>query len=552
MSRCAVVTAGHLSRDHIAAVEGRQGTVTVERRCADVAEVVAVVRAGWADAALLIGSTEEVTATLLEQLRPADVTVVVISDVASERRRLGRLGVCALPDEVETDTLLGALRGTLELPDPEQEPSVAETDEETDLEADLEADLDAGSELGTETVPEPVDDGSGTARDAAPTASAPGASEVVTDLPSEPLPTTEAPERRGETERSRGAAASEASQDAEGPDGPDGPDGSAESDDEVRPSADGSDEEVDESRPRGILTVWGAHGSPGRTTLAVNLAAELAADGDRVLLVDADTVASSAAAHLGLLEESAGLAQACRQAELGRLTPHRLSRCATAVDVAGGRLHLLTGIPRAERWRELREHGLREVLRLAREEYEVVVVDVASPIEHDEELTYDTQAPQRHSAGLTALRCSDRVLAVGAADPVGFTRLVRALEDYGLSVPEAPRPTVVVNRMRREVVGRDPERHLHQAWRHFGTDRPIDHMLPWDPEACDGALRYGRALGEVAPDSPLRRGVAEIAGMPSPRPSGLWGRMSAAVSGTLPHPRGGGLRGAVGRRSARR
>src|SRR5699024_10200286 len=45
----------------------------------------------------------------------------------------------------------------------------------------------------------------------------------------------------------------------------------------------------------GITTVWGAAGSPGRTTVAVNIAAELAISGARTLLIDADTYASSVA-----------------------------------------------------------------------------------------------------------------------------------------------------------------------------------------------------------------------------------------------------------------
>ncbi|MDO5492578.1 MAG: AAA family ATPase [Nesterenkonia sp.] len=509
MSRCAVVTAGRLRTDHIAAVEGRQGAVTVERRCADLAEVVAVARAGWADAALLIGATEDLTGSLVEELRRAEVTIVVVSDVAGERGRLLRLGVCALPDEVDTDTLLAALRGDLELPEPPAESAESGVDLGAEVRVDgrvVETEAEAAAEAASRDEEDTAADGGTDAASDAPDDVSGPDDEIMSD------------------EEHRSA-------DEHGPD-----DGPAPDDEAVEPGG------SQDARPRGVLTVWGAHGSPGRTTLAVNIAAELAAEGSRVLLIDADTVASSAAAHLGLLEESAGLAQACRQAELGRLTPRRLRRCATAVDVAGGRFHLLTGIPRAERWRELREHGLREVLQTARQEYDVAVVDIASPLEQDEELTFDTQAPQRHAAGLTALRCSDRVLAVGAADPVGFTRLVRALEDYGLSVPEAPHPQVVVNQVRREVVGRDPEQHLHQAWRRFGPDRPIDRLLPWDREACDGALRHGRALSEAAPHSTLRDGIAELAGLPSPRPQGLWGRLSETLSEALPGTRVGGRR----------
>ncbi|BCW49074.1 hypothetical protein StoSoilB13_14160 [Arthrobacter sp. StoSoilB13] len=58
-----------------------------------------------------------------------------------------------------------------------------------------------------------------------------------------------------------------------------------------------------------VIAVWGPTGAPGRTLVAVNMAAELAAEGKSVILVDADSYGASVSAMLGLLEESAGLAQ---------------------------------------------------------------------------------------------------------------------------------------------------------------------------------------------------------------------------------------------------
>ena len=68
-----------------------------------------------------------------------------------------------------------------------------------------------------------------------------------------------------------------------------------------------------------IIAVWGPAGSPGRTLVAANMAGELAAEGKSVLLVDADSYGASVAAVLGLLDEAAGLAQACRLADQGLL-----------------------------------------------------------------------------------------------------------------------------------------------------------------------------------------------------------------------------------------
>ena len=62
----------------------------------------------------------------------------------------------------------------------------------------------------------------------------------------------------------------------------------------------------------------GSAGAPGRTTVAVNLAAELARLGQPTVLVDADTYGGCVAQSLSLLDEAPGLAAATRSAGLGR------------------------------------------------------------------------------------------------------------------------------------------------------------------------------------------------------------------------------------------
>ena len=68
-----------------------------------------------------------------------------------------------------------------------------------------------------------------------------------------------------------------------------------------------------------VIAVWGPAGAPGRTTLAAGLAVEAAAAGLPALLVDADVYGGVLASAFGLLDESPGLAGACRQAANGRL-----------------------------------------------------------------------------------------------------------------------------------------------------------------------------------------------------------------------------------------
>ncbi len=262
-----------------------------------------------------------------------------------------------------------------------------------------------------------------------------------------------------------------------------------------------------------VVAVWGPTGAPGRTTIAVNFAAELAATGESVLLLDADTYGASVAASLGLLEESAGLAQACRLAGQGPLTPSNLERALCTVFVAGHPLQVLTGLTRPERWPELRPAALEAVIGWARQSAGTTVIDCGFCLEADEELSFDTPAPRRNGAALRSLELADTILAVGAADAIGVPRLVRALSNLSDVIPTVA-PRVVLNKVRRSAVGRSPERQLREAWDRFGPPHPIAAFLPADPQAVDEALLGGSALLECCPQSELRMAIASLAGVP--------------------------------------
>lgn len=261
-------------------------------------------------------------------------------------------------------------------------------------------------------------------------------------------------------------------------------------------------------RPGRLVAVWGAPGAPGRTTVAVSLAAELAALGERVLLVDADTWAASTAQVLGLLDETAGVAAACRAAAAGTLTPGRLLQLAPE---ALPRVSVLTGLPRAERWHELGAAALEELWSTCRSAAPWTVVDCAAPLEQDEELVLDTAAPRRNAATTTALATADEVLVVGQADPVGLQRLVRALGDLAEAQPDAvERRRTVVTKVRSAAVGHGPAARVQEALARYAGVRDAV-LVPDDRAACDTALLTGRTLRESAPGSPARAALAALA-----------------------------------------
>ena len=265
-----------------------------------------------------------------------------------------------------------------------------------------------------------------------------------------------------------------------------------------------------------IIAVWGPAGAPGRTLVAANIAGELAAEGHSVLLVDADSYGASVAALLGLLDEAAGLAQACRLADQGLLDAEALLRIATTVPTKAGALRVLTGITRADRWTELRAAALTLVLERAREIADVTVVDTGFCLEADDELGFDSGAPRRNAATLRSLELADTVFAVGAADSIGVPRLVRGLAELRTAVPQAA-PQVVLNKVRTSAVGRSPERQLRAAWERYGPSAPLSAFLPSDPAASDAALLSGALLLESAPESELRHAIAILVCAPAQR-----------------------------------
>ena len=258
-------------------------------------------------------------------------------------------------------------------------------------------------------------------------------------------------------------------------------------------------------RPTPVTVVWGPTGAPGRTTVAVTLAAHLGGAGVRTLLVDLDTWGASVAQVLGLVDEAPGVAAAARASEQGTLDVAGLARLAPEV-VPG--LRVLTGIPKAERWPELRAAAVEDVLRLARGVVDHVVVDAGFAVEDDEELSYDTAAPRRNAATLTALEAADQLVVVGAADPVGLQRLVRAVQD--VHVLPSPRPLVVVNKVRATVAGPRPRRAIAEVLARFAGMESV-RFLPWAPAECDAALLAGRVLTETAPHAELTTALRDLA-----------------------------------------
>ncbi|MCU1513190.1 MAG: regulator [Microbacteriaceae bacterium] len=257
-----------------------------------------------------------------------------------------------------------------------------------------------------------------------------------------------------------------------------------------------------------VIAVWGPAGSPGRTTLAIAIASELAALGHSVALCDVDTYSGSVAPALGLLDEAPGFAAACRLAGAGGLTRAELERIAERYTSRHGSFRVLTGIGRPDRWPELSADRVSTTIRECRSWVDYTVIDTGASLESDEEISSDLFAPRRNAATRAALADADLVIAVGSADPVGLSRFLRAYVDL-VELLGSRQPTVVMNRIRAGSIGLNPTAQVRQSlWRFAGIDDPV--LVPHDLAALDAAVLGGTTLLDVAAKSAARVAIRAL------------------------------------------
>jgi len=261
--------------------------------------------------------------------------------------------------------------------------------------------------------------------------------------------------------------------------------------------------------PGRAFVVWGPAGAPGRTTVAVALAATLARRGQRTTLVDADPYGGSVAQQLGVLDEVSGLLSAARLTGDGALE----ARLDTVQRRLGDRLTVVTGLPRADRWVEVRIGVVEHLVEVAGS-LGHVVVDTGFSLEDDPPGDLVAR-PGRNQLTLGALEVADEVLVVGTADPIGLSRLARGLVDLREQRPCAP-VRVVVNRM-RPTLGWS-ERDITGMVEGFARLAGV-HFLPDDREAADRALTTGTSVVEAG-ESELAKGLTALteAVVPPPAP----------------------------------
>ncbi len=251
-----------------------------------------------------------------------------------------------------------------------------------------------------------------------------------------------------------------------------------------------------------MVAVWGGAGAPGRTTVAVQLAVEAARADIGVLLIDGDSWSASVAQLLAL-DESPSVTQAARLAGEGWTDPLE-----TCLQQGPGGSAVLSGLARAELWPEVRERAWTSVLDAARAARPLVIVDLAAPIEEDEELAFDRVPYRRNLMTVGALAAADEILLVISGDPVGLRRGIVAYRTLADATPELIRKvSVVVNRAPQAARRVQDCSSQLSEW----TGNPPIAFLPGEP-SFDRVVWEGRPLRSVAPRSPWLRELHGLVG----------------------------------------
>lgn len=227
------------------------------------------------------------------------------------------------------------------------------------------------------------------------------------------------------------------------------------------------------------IAVTSPHGSTGKTTVAINMALELAAEKFTVLLIDADLEGPSVANYFCLAELPAGLTGSIRIASQHRFDQAQLERL--SVQAPKTSLAILPGVI-SEQPLELTSEIVKDILETAKASFDFVVLDLG-PLKPN---------PNKDVFDLTReiVSIANQVVLVAAADPIGIYRLLR-LEPTILAITESPK--LVINRLRNSVIAQ-AKSEIKTTLAGLGTIE-VAAFLPDDQVHVDQATRLGMSGG---------------------------------------------------------
>jgi MinD-like ATPase involved in chromosome partitioning or flagellar assembly len=253
--------------------------------------------------------------------------------------------------------------------------------------------------------------------------------------------------------------------------------------------------------PKGkLIAVWGPKGAPGRTSIAIELASELAATDPYTLLVDGDPYGGDILQLLGILDELPTTIWAARMAAKEELDAARLALDLRRVGKSGP--VLLPGLARAELWPELSDYGWRQLLTMARASFNFTVCDVGFCLE-PERASY-VGGEGRNMVPRATLAEADRVVAVCRADPTGIKNFLWAYEQLD-ELGVADGAVIVANK-----VHDGEQREVAELLRRHVAKRPLSYV-PDRPQEFAASVRAGCSVHDLFPGSDVGSALRSLA-----------------------------------------
>lgn len=243
------------------------------------------------------------------------------------------------------------------------------------------------------------------------------------------------------------------------------------------------------------LSFGATPGSPGATSLAINVAFELALAKHKVCVLDFDFHSPNLLATLAQESITAGLMGAKRLLSQQRLTGDELNRFLMVLNFDGTKVSVLPGLGSpAKETTPLDVDSATALIALAKSQFDYVLIDVG-------DLTRNLE----FSEGI--LKSVDLSFLICAGDPIGVRRflwLKQRLDETALESAQ-----LIVNRVRESVLGSNPKRQLADTlWRLANTE--VCAFLPNDSLAFDQALLDGLPIQLLKKASPARHAVAML------------------------------------------
>lgn len=249
-----------------------------------------------------------------------------------------------------------------------------------------------------------------------------------------------------------------------------------------------------------VIAITSPWGSPGRTTIAVNLASAFAARGGNPLVVDGDIWGASVKQYLGLDPDGLGIAAAIRSVERGTFDLESLTQLCEQHE----RMHVLGGLNKSDRWREVSSPAVSDLWSVIKTWPGQVVVDAPVRLPTSDGGQVGGFGPDPNTMWETITQAANRICLIGGADTVGVHRFINFLLDEYVNEPQ-----VVINRVRASAGGPRAHQSLTELLTRFaGVNNAI--LIPED-EAVDEATLKAGVLRTVAPKAAATEAIELLA-----------------------------------------